>query len=200
MATIVWSPIARSTVVGGAPVDDDLVVRLRCPSLDELVGVEVGIVDPVAGERRRTFATELLAVGAGELPEALDLWGHDGDAVDPGELGRQRTVDEILGELAVGRERVGAAHHGVGRAERRLEQRVEVGAEGVAEQHRAGEQGDAEAHRERRAEEAAHVGAHRRNDETQHGSGSDRLEGVEDPLGCGVFHRADGAPVGEEDD
>ena len=69
-------------VVGGAPVDDDLVVRHRCPTLDELVRVEVGIVDPVAGERRRAFATELLAVGAGELTEALDLRRHDGDAVD----------------------------------------------------------------------------------------------------------------------
>ena len=148
-------------VVGGTLVDDDLVVRHRCPSLDELVRVEVGILDPVAGERRRALATELLAVGAGELTEALDLRRHDGDAVDLGELGRQRTVDEVLGELALGRERVGAAHHGVGRAERRLEQRVEVGAECVAEQHRAGEQGDAEAHRQRRAQQAAHVGAHR---------------------------------------
>jgi hypothetical protein len=76
-------------IVGSTLVDDDFVVRRRCPSLDELVGVEVGIVDPVAGERRRPFAAELLAIGAGELAEALDLRGHDGDTVDLLELGRQ---------------------------------------------------------------------------------------------------------------
>ncbi len=148
-------------VLGGAAVDHDLVVGHWGTSLDELVGVEVGVLDPVAGERRRAFATELLAVGARELTEALDLWLHDGNTVDLGELVGQRTVDEVLGELTVRGERVGAAHDGVGRAERRLEQRVEVGAECVAEQHRAGEQGNAETHRERCAQQPAHMGAYR---------------------------------------
>ena len=61
-----------------------------------------------------------------------------------------------------------AALDGVGLAEHRLEQRVEVGLQGVAEHERAGEEGDAEAHRDRRADEAADVGAQRRENEAQH--------------------------------
>ena len=76
-------------VLRGAPVDHHLVVGDRGAAVDELVGVELGILDPVAGERRRALATELLAVSAGQLTEALDLWCDDGDAVDLGELGRQ---------------------------------------------------------------------------------------------------------------
>ena len=63
----------QPTVLGRTTVDHDLLGRQRRPSLHQLVRVESGIIDPVAGERRRTFATELLAIGAGQLTEAFDL-------------------------------------------------------------------------------------------------------------------------------
>src|SRR4051812_41028518 len=57
----------KAAVVGGAAVDDDLVVGARRPSLDEPVRIEVAVLDPVAGQRRWPVTTELVAV----LPDEL---------------------------------------------------------------------------------------------------------------------------------
>ena len=131
----------KAAVVGRAAVDDDLVVGAGYPSFDEPIGIEVAVLDPVAGQRRWTVPAELVAVLPDELTEALHGRGGGGYTVDAAHPVDDRRVDEpalAVGFAGIGAELRGVADHDVGSRVRLGEQVVEVPSQRVAEHERAG--------------------------------------------------------------
>src|SRR5581483_10594201 len=93
----------------------------RRPSLDEAVGVEVGVGDPHAGQAGRAVAADGLAVGAQDLAVALHVGHGVGHARNGGDLVHQRGVEQTplahaRSGVAARLELVGAADDDVGPA------------------------------------------------------------------------------------
>ena len=152
-------------VLGGAAVDDDLAGLGGARPSARRYGLSAGSSIQLPARVGGPLPPMRLAVGAEELAVALDVGRGGGDA---GDLLDGRRPDR---RRPAARDAAGLA--GAGRCRRRCgrrrrcrcvgvaEQRVEAGAQRVAEDERAGEERDAEDHREERAGEAPLVGAQR---------------------------------------
>ena len=189
------SAVARSIttsvgVLGRAP---------RGAALRERQPAQLRIVDPVGGDGRGSIAANRLAVGTDELGDAPDLGNRGGDAVDRGDLVDHRLVDEAAGALLLAADAGGVADDDVGAVVGRREGVAEPGLGGVAEDHRPGEEGDAEHDGDAGAEEPPLAAPQRLTMVVNMArSASERLDAVEDPGRVRAGHRVDDAAVGEE--
>src|SRR5919108_308999 len=150
---------AQVGVLGRAPVDHDLVVGLGRAALDQLVRVQVGVLDPAAGQAGRSVAADRLGVRADDRPVALDRGLGHGHAVDGPDAVDQGGVDlaALLDVVAAAGDRGRVADHDVGAGGGLREQVVEVAAQRVAEHECPGQERHAQEHGQRGAEQAALV-------------------------------------------
>ncbi len=189
------------TVPGRALVDDDLVVGHRRAPGDQVVRVEGGVADPVAGDPRRAHAPDGLAVTADELAETHDQRLRVGHATHRAHLGCERGGDERSVATGSGFERRRAADDGVGTGVGAGEQLVEIATQGVAQGQRPGQEGHAEEHGDERADQTPLAGPQPLEGEGDHGvSPPSDLRRSKIASELGLVELVDDAAVGEEHD
>ena len=105
-------PVAEveAAVLGGTAVDDDLVVGARRPAFRQLVGAQVGVVDPVGADGRRSVPTQQVAVGTDDHGRSLDARRGVGHPVDAPHGVEHTGVDRPAVLRGLGRHVGGVAH------------------------------------------------------------------------------------------
>ena len=149
------SPTCEVAVLGGAPVDDDLVGGLRGRPSARWYGLSVVVGRPSWRRGRRTVAAERLAVLADELAEARTRRARRRRRRRP--AATWSTSDSSSGAAGGSLADVDgaeAADHDVGAGVGVGEEVVEGCLHGVAEDERAGQEGDAEDDGEEGGDEA----------------------------------------------
>ena len=142
-------------LVGARLVDHDLVVGRRSVPAGELVGIEVGDVDPVAAERRvLAHVADGLAVAPDELGVPVDAQRGLVDAVGRSDGVEQRGVEPGAGLAVAEVDLRGSPDVGVDSLVGLGQHGVEGGTDRVGEDDGAGHEGDTEEHREGGGQEA----------------------------------------------
>src|SRR5205807_6029425 len=99
---------------GGAAVDDHRVDRLGRPALDDPVGVDAAVGDPVGRQAGRAVAADTGSVRADQLAVAGDRRLGGGDARDAAYRGDQGCGDQGALSRQTGADGGRIAHHGGG--------------------------------------------------------------------------------------